>query len=521
MRFGVKDVIDVAGLETGCGSKCYRSFYPPRDATAPCIRRLVSAGAVMVGKTRCCQWGDGQDPLERFEEVTPTNPRGDAFQKPSGSSSGSAAGIASYAWLDFTVGTDTGGSIRHPAGVHGIYGVRPSLISGRGSFSSGSGSGMVCCSAFFDTPGVFARSAAVAEVATKVMMRLMTGIDRKWPGDRSCEPRPGADHTRRRYRLLYAVEPCSAERTDTPTFFLPQQEQGRGQWQQNATNETTSPAGAGAGAGAGVIMEDFVQKLERHLDCRRREVCIYDLWKETHPPGTPDDLVDATGTLYRNLVYRRLAKDVVQPFEREYRTAAAAGGRTPFLEPTTRARLEYGANRVSAADCERSVVALEAFANWVNSVLLPLPLPTPTGNGGGGSKFTTATDPDDDAMVTPMPILVYPQSWGKPRYRDELAARRRREGEGAGQGESDSESEIFWSGFSPYSISYCSGCPDLTIPLGEVNYWSKITQTEEHLPVAVSLLGPRGMDSELLELVSELEAGRILRPVQCGSRLYS
>lgn len=66
LRFGVKDVIDIAGLETGCGSADYRAFYPPRTKTAACIQRLVDAGAVMVGKMRCCQWCDGQDPMERY-----------------------------------------------------------------------------------------------------------------------------------------------------------------------------------------------------------------------------------------------------------------------------------------------------------------------------------------------------------------------------------------------------------------------------------------------------------------------
>lgn len=65
LRFGVKDAIDVAGLETGCGSKCCRELYPPKESTAECIKNLTDAGAVMVGKMRCCQWCDGQDPLER------------------------------------------------------------------------------------------------------------------------------------------------------------------------------------------------------------------------------------------------------------------------------------------------------------------------------------------------------------------------------------------------------------------------------------------------------------------------
>ena len=462
MRFGVKDVIDVAGLETGCGSKCYRSLYPSKQVTSPCVQQLVSAGAVLVGKLRCCQWCDNQDPLERyvkpavdprlipnenrFEEVTPTNPRGDGFQKPSGSSSGSAAACASYPWLDFTIGTDTGGSIRHPAGVNGVYGIRPSHGSTR-SFG-------VICTPYFDTTGVFARSARVAEAASRVM------ADQSWPG-RVAERLPG-----RRYRLLYAVEPGSAETSELQSFFPPRKHAPR------------SPMPAE------MILENFVQELERYLQCRRQEVCMHDLWKGTHPSGISSDLVNATNDIYQNLVYSGLANNVVGPFLKDYRVVN--GGRMPFIEPIIKERLDYGA-RVSAADRKKSEAARQAFATWVNSTLLP----NPSGSVG-----------DDE-----MPILIYPQSQGRPQYRDEVSQHQ--------------DGEIFWSGFSPFSISYCSGCPDFTLPVGEVSFRSRITVTEEYLPVAISLLGPRGSDSELLSLITELEKEGVLRPVQCGTRMFT
>lgn len=71
MRFAVKDVIDIKGLETACGSKCFGSLYPPKLSTAPFIRKLVRAGAVLVGKLRCTQFCDGQDPLERLLFLVP------------------------------------------------------------------------------------------------------------------------------------------------------------------------------------------------------------------------------------------------------------------------------------------------------------------------------------------------------------------------------------------------------------------------------------------------------------------
>lgn len=77
-----------------------------------------------------------------------------------------------------------------------------------------------------------------------------------------------------------------------------------------------------------------------------------------------------------------------------------------------------------------------------------------------------------------------------------------------------------WPGFSVYSISYCSGCPDYAVPVGEVAFTSRITGQQGFLPVAVSLLVPRDMDDVLLGLLKDLEAAGILRSVACGSRTF-
>lgn len=441
LKFAVKDTIDIAGLETGNGSRCYRALYPPRDETAACVKRLTDAGAVLLGKLRCCQFGDGQDPLERLEEVTPTNPRGDGFQKPSGSSSGSAAACASYAWLDFTVGTDTGGSVRHPAAVNGVYGIRPS----RGAMES---AGLVAAEVF-DTPGVFARSARLAEVVCNVMLRDEL---RAYPGRKKF-----------RYRLLYAVEPEGAEPTDAPKFFARK---------RALTPELKS---------AEQIMQKFVMALEQYLGCTRQEVCIFDLWKETHPEGTPDDLIEATGAMYKNVVYNQLSQNVIEPFRREY---VARHRKMPFIEQSTSRRLAYGAS-VSESEIQASFKALEAFSGWVNDVLLPPP------------------SSDDDVV----PILVYPQTWGKPSYRDDLGRL--------------ATGKVFWDGFSAYSLAYASGCPDFALPLGEVEFDSKITGTAECLPVAISIMAPRDMDRLLLAVIGDLESQGVLREVACGSSLWN
>jgi Asp-tRNA(Asn)/Glu-tRNA(Gln) amidotransferase A subunit family amidase len=56
----VKDIYDIAGLKTGCGSRAYFALYPPRNTTAPAVQRLIDQGAVVVGKTKTSQFANGE-----------------------------------------------------------------------------------------------------------------------------------------------------------------------------------------------------------------------------------------------------------------------------------------------------------------------------------------------------------------------------------------------------------------------------------------------------------------------------
>ena len=66
LRFAVKDIVDVAGLETGLGNRSYRKLYPGRPSSARCIDRLMDAGAILVGKTKTTQFAEGQVPIQWY-----------------------------------------------------------------------------------------------------------------------------------------------------------------------------------------------------------------------------------------------------------------------------------------------------------------------------------------------------------------------------------------------------------------------------------------------------------------------
>jgi aspartyl-tRNA(Asn)/glutamyl-tRNA(Gln) amidotransferase subunit A len=120
---GVKDLIDVAGLPTRAGSNVLAEV-PPAGADAPVIARLREAGAVVVAKLHTHEFAYG--PTGDVAATGPArNPR-DPTRIPGGSSSGSAAAVAA-GHLPLAMGTDTGCSVRTPAALCGVVGLKPTL----------------------------------------------------------------------------------------------------------------------------------------------------------------------------------------------------------------------------------------------------------------------------------------------------------------------------------------------------------------------------------------------------------
>jgi len=160
LRFAVKDNFDVEGTRTGCGQPTWLEDASPAGKTAPAIEELVAAGATLVGKAH-------QDELAfslsgtNIHYGTPRNPAA-PDREPGGSSSGSAAAVAS-GMVEFAVGSDTGGSVRVPASYCGVIGMRPT--HGRIAVE-----GLAPLAPSFDTVGWFARSGAVMERVGRALL---------------------------------------------------------------------------------------------------------------------------------------------------------------------------------------------------------------------------------------------------------------------------------------------------------------------------------------------------------------
>jgi amidase len=124
LTFTVKDNIDIGGHRTSFGSPSWREEHPAAVHNALCVDQLLAAGAACVGKVVADEFTyslDGENPFFG----TPLNPKAPE-RIPGGSSSGSVSSVA-CGLADFSIGTDSGGSIRVPASLCGVWGMRPSL----------------------------------------------------------------------------------------------------------------------------------------------------------------------------------------------------------------------------------------------------------------------------------------------------------------------------------------------------------------------------------------------------------
>jgi amidase len=160
LTFAVKDLFDVKGHRTGFGHPDWLRTHPPAKRTAVAVRRLLAAGADMVGRTHCdelCYSLTG----ENVHYGAPANVNAPG-RIPGGSSSGSAAAVAGRL-VDFAVGSDCGGSVRIPASYCGILGMRPTW--GRVPLDDA-----VPFGPSFDVAGWFARDAAILEKVGRVLL---------------------------------------------------------------------------------------------------------------------------------------------------------------------------------------------------------------------------------------------------------------------------------------------------------------------------------------------------------------
>jgi aspartyl-tRNA(Asn)/glutamyl-tRNA(Gln) amidotransferase subunit A len=170
-----KDVLMTAGLKTTCGSRMLEHFVAPYDAFV--VQRLAEAGTVLIGKTNMDEFAMGSSNENSY--FGPVKNPWNLACVPGGSSGGSAAAVAARL-VPGATGTDTGGSIRQPAALTGICGLKP-------TYGVCSRYGLIAFASSLDTPGVFAQTAQDCAL----LLNAMAGHDAR---DSTSLERPTEDY---------------------------------------------------------------------------------------------------------------------------------------------------------------------------------------------------------------------------------------------------------------------------------------------------------------------------------------
>jgi hypothetical protein len=477
-RISIKDLYDIKGLQTSGGSRAWAEITPTANGTAPAIQRLVHLGAHLVGKQKTAQFASGASYVSEWLDVQyPFNPRGDEWLTCSASSAGAGCSMAAYDWLDHAIGSDTGSSVRRPAAVSGTYGNRPSqgMITLERVLPLGGAQ---------DTAGVFARDPYAFAYFT-----------RHW-----YLPELHQDSS------ITGLETLTVPKDDVPlpstVYYTPDYLPSR--------NPT-----------ADALVQEFYNNLTTLLGMTKETVNLTSLILEAQSPGSanmssgtnititnlefgPTALVNvstwnnATSLLNTYTQWNEVAEPLISTWSSLY------DGRFPPIDPARRPGwIARRGDNTTQAEYEAALAVKRTFSEWFNGQFL--------GQGFESLDEPDATTPEECGASA---LWIYDiGTGGLPSYRERELI--------------DGNDLATYLNYTPPAVltpgvNFCStaGCADFTVPIGQVPYFSNVTQVEEMVPVSLSLVMRRGCDFSLFRLIERMADVGILRSVKTGRRAF-
>lgn len=287
VRVGIKDIYDIKGLRTSNGNRAWYWLYAPANNTATPVQNLIDAGAIIVGKMVTSQFANGETATADWVDYHESfNPRGDGYQDTSSSSAGGGAGTAAYAWLDVSLGSDTGGSVRGPSQVQGLYGNRPShgLVTLEHTMPM---------APVLDTAGLLARDPLVWKAAAQAMYGSNVTLSSAYPANIKT--------------LAWPAEASSI---------------------------------------ANGLLIDFLANVTNFIGANTTAYNVTASWSSDNPDLEP--LATMMDLTYAVLITKQQTPLVREPFLADY--AAAHDGRTPFINPVPLARWGWGDNQTATLE---------------------------------------------------------------------------------------------------------------------------------------------------------------------------
>ncbi|KIX10283.1 uncharacterized protein Z518_01365 [Rhinocladiella mackenziei CBS 650.93] len=355
LRIAVKDNFQIEGIRASLGSRAYYDLYPPPDRTACCIAKLEKGGAYILGTTKMSSFAATEEPVECIDYQAPWNPRADEYQSPAGSSSGSAAAISSYKWLDIAIGSDSNGSGRRPAHWSGCFALRPS----HGVLDA---EGFVPSFRLFDTPTFFGRD-----------IHKCRAFAAAWYGENLPNPIPNLP-----LKIIVA--------TDYLNVIA-----NRAQLE---------------------VIEKFVKDLEQSLGVQRQNVSFDESW-DSSPP------VEAEGQVLSDFMKHACRNSFfhddyhsLDSFREDY---SEKYSKMPYVSPPVRKQWDLS-SKISTEERNEAVRRLAVYKDWFAREILELGrkttlviLPIENMSPRYRDEATTNFDPVGVPMLFLSPILGGPE----------------------------------------------------------------------------------------------------------------